>query len=867
MTSKLSHAQSNNDIMYNQNTLLDTNKYVDMMMTSLMLQSATNANATEHWCIMIIKFIAISSSDEIKKLLKYILELLSTNTKSFITSFIAMVTSYLTFIFSNNKITSEQYERDIDITIEEETIKDIDNDVLKKYMVINKSFIHIFDEFYKYLNKNGKFTKTIVTIENNQDKTIDICEIYDNITIPFEDIFIEVLQPIEVYVKNTDKGNNVISLNSVCSNDNQNNKKLFNYDQILSFVDILPIDIKRAVIGIRDEIATAVKSTNNCMGIFDCESKLFTSPNLSYFNIDILISLKQTNTASFPILFIRSFLNKCSKIQKNTDKMCAVYEILIFLSLRCVDKYGEVKIFTILRTIAVKTRKVELFGYTFDINSNESCYTGGGDLTDFRGAKTVVPKFEIDGVYKHIDIGPIYDEYVKCVHEKNVRGVNNVPIIDKTNKNQIIVNLYSNKYNYDNVNENDCDMYLEYKQKIYTKYLAFLKMLSSTKNIKDPQNKKITIYSLSVNYEKITKTKPNPEFEKYEEKKRLLKELNNPSNLDIQNEYEQTQQSEQITNDISNDLSNNLSNTTQATNDSINKLQKKIKKNKNNMFYHDPFYMFLMNPPEKEIIETELKPEVKVKQINTKYKSIERLYLKEKDKKKLMTCLNNFHLRKDIMEDLDIQNKFGFILYGEPGCGKTTTIMAIASYLKKDIYYVNLNTVKTNEALSLVFDYVAKCCSNNGIIIFEDIDATCPIVLAREYTLFGNEKTHIKELNVNDLIELNSQELTLEYFLNILQGVLTQDGIIYGVTTNHYDKLDKAFVRDGRFDVKINMTLCDHYQIKKIFEDFIKREIDNDVLQKIPEYTFTPVSIIMRCSEFIVDTDSSDEEIMEIFIK
>ncbi len=218
------------------------------------------------------------------------------------------------------------------------------------------------------------------------------------------------------------------------------------------------------------------------------------------------------------------------------------------------------------------------------------------------------------------------------------------------------------------------------------------------------------------------------------------------------------------------------------------------------------------------------------------------------------------------MTELDIQNKFGFILYGEPGCGKTTTILAIASYLQKDIYYVNLKTVKTNDDLSLVFDYVVKCCSNNGIIIFEDIDCTCPIVLARELTIFGTEKQNSKELNVNEVLESQSNSLTLEYFLNLLQGVLTQDGIIYGVTTNHFDKLDSAFVRDGRFDVKINMTPCDHYQIKQIFKDFLKREIDQNVLEKIPQYKYPPVSIIMRCSEFVVDPDYSDAEIMEIFV-
>jgi ATP-dependent 26S proteasome regulatory subunit len=85
-----------------------------------------------------------------------------------------------------------------------------------------------------------------------------------------------------------------------------------------------------------------------------------------------------------------------------------------------------------------------------------------------------------------------------------------------------------------------------------------------------------------------------------------------------------------------------------------------------------------------------------------------------------------------------------------------------------------------------------------------------------------------------------------------------EDGIIYCVTSNYFDKLDKAFVMDGRFDSKILMSPCVHYQIQQIFKDFLKKIIENEI---------PLVSIIMRFVEFLVDMEALDNEIMLPFVK
>lgn len=236
--------------------------------------------------------------------------------------------------------------------------------------------------------------------------------------------------------------------------------------------------------------------------------------------------------------------------------------------------------------------------------------------------------------------------------------------------------------------------------------------------------------------------------------------------------------------------------------------------------------------------------------INSKYKSLDTLYLRENDMKCLKTMLHNFKNNQEIYEQYGIPNKLGILLYGEPGTGKSSAIQAIASYLQKNIYYASLANVETNDELQMIFNH-ANSDVGTGIIVFEDIDAMTNIVHSRK-----KESEHDKY----------SDKLTLEYFLNLLQGTLTKDGSIVIATTNHLEKLDPAFYRIGRFDVKINMKKCDHYQISQIYEKFVNRSLSQHVLNKLKEDYYTPSDIIFHLIKYI-NSQQSDVTIMECFIK
>jgi ATP-dependent 26S proteasome regulatory subunit len=320
-------------------------------------------------------------------------------------------------------------------------------------------------------------------------------------------------------------------------------------------------------------------------------------------------------------------------------------------------------------------------------------------------------------------------------------------------------------------------------------------------------NEKIKIFNLSINRTFEEEKKENPEYETFEKNKdNIIEKMKNIEDKDIKTE-----------------------------------MMKQFK-----------------NPPPQFLIEHKESINVKSDFVSEQSKPIDTLYLRKKDMFQLKSVLNNFGNCSEIYEELGIRKKLGLMFHGVPGTGKSTSIVTIASYLKKDIYYLNMNTIKTNAELQMIFDYVLKNCSKTGIIVIEEIEKQTNVVL----------KNHeLKDETMTDILEKKEGKLNLSYFLNLLDGTLSQEETVYIMTTNHIDKLEPALYRAGRIDKMIEFKKCDKYQIEIIYERIMKRKIDSDVLDSIPEDVYTPADIIFHLVSYIYETELDDRTIMEKFIK
>lgn len=285
------------------------------------------------------------------------------------------------------------------------------------------------------------------------------------------------------------------------------------------------------------------------------------------------------------------------------------------------------------------------------------------------------------------------------------------------------------------------------------------------------------------------------------------------------------------------------------------------------------------NIPPKNIVTKSTVKTLKVDKINTIFKNLDKLILRKKDKNRLVKSLNLFKNKKKLLKSWGLRVKLNVMLHGLPGTGKTTTIQAIASYLGRDIYYVNLREVETNRELQEIFDYISD--NENGIVVFEDIDCMTDVVLEREKSssqrensvtevdLDDTSETDIDSMSrgsTNDIVDEIDDKLTLSYFLNLLDGILTRDNFSAICTTNYLKMLDSAFIRPGRFDVIIETKRCNEYQIKEIFNKFVKIDINDKSVEKLLTTKPTPAKLIFHCKYYIDDENITSKEIVDDFL-
>lgn len=99
-------------------------------------------------------------------------------------------------------------------------------------------------------------------------------------------------------------------------------------------------------------------------------------------------------------------------------------------------------------------------------------------------------------------------------------------------------------------------------------------------------------------------------------------------------------------------------------------------------------------------------------------KTFDNLFLSDNINSKILSDIDSFQNNKDLYKKMGISYKRGFLFYGKPGCGKTSTINAIARYVNYDIYKLRMTDFRDSKSL---FKAVTAIPTNN-ILVIEDID-------------------------------------------------------------------------------------------------------------------------------------------------
>lgn len=242
--------------------------------------------------------------------------------------------------------------------------------------------------------------------------------------------------------------------------------------------------------------------------------------------------------------------------------------------------------------------------------------------------------------------------------------------------------------------------------------------------------------------------------------------------------------------------------------------------------------------------------------------------------------VNRINLFKDHPEWYDrrgIPYTMGFLLHGEPGCGKTSSIKALAKHMNRHIINIQSDKIKTHEQLkSLFYDetlYVFNGVNSESFIIpiaerlfvFEDVDCMGDLLLDREIHNIPDKsfkKSAKTPEDLNEKASLPEDPLTLSGLLNILDGTLEIPGRIIILTSNYPELLDRALIRPGRIDMIIKLGKATHAIMSDLYQLYYETEISGDILLKLPEDKWTPAEISKIFFNFINDSDAAISEII-----
>ena len=263
------------------------------------------------------------------------------------------------------------------------------------------------------------------------------------------------------------------------------------------------------------------------------------------------------------------------------------------------------------------------------------------------------------------------------------------------------------------------------------------------------------------------------------------------------------------------------------------------------------------------------------------------------NKEYLETRVNLFKNNKPWYDERGIPYTLGLMLHGAPGCGKTSTIKAIAKELNRHIVNIQLSHIQTNTQLKKLFydDKIHIMERENDVnikhktlnipiekrlYVIEDIDAMGDLVHKRtpekdevNTNTFGSAggMTNLDEVYGNAIGMINSNisnnnentkyfkdddaptnkpppdPITLSSLLNILDGTLEIPGRVLIITTNHPEKIDPALIRPGRIDMILEYKKANHDIIQQMYNSFFREVIPDNELRKIKSYHFSPAEV------------------------
>ena len=190
-------------------------------------------------------------------------------------------------------------------------------------------------------------------------------------------------------------------------------------------------------------------------------------------------------------------------------------------------------------------------------------------------------------------------------------------------------------------------------------------------------------------------------------------------------------------------------------------------------------------------------------------RNLDTLYFSNNEKEMVVEHINRFNNHRDFYESRQILYKTGILLYGDPGTGKSSFVKALATKYGRSIINIDIANLQAIDLTSLAQSIMVDD-KKNYIVLFEDID-----------TLF---------LNRTNTDTRASERAVINKLLQFLDSNSSPTNVIFVATTNHIERLDEALLREGRFDLKVEVKSLSRPEAELFGKSF---ELTDDVVTNI----------------------------------